>query len=360
MTTTARRLWVRMRLSAAARGRGDTADLRLPDGRPRALVFLAADYGNLGDLAITRAQIDFLTARLPDHDVVEVPISRTTAWLPTLRAEVGPDDIVTLVGGGNTGDLYDDIQHLRELVIRSFPANPVISFPQSADFSRSAYGRLALARARRVLAAHHDVVLLARDSRTHAFFEEAFPGTRTALAPDVVLTLDRSRPPVDRQGIVLALRDDAETLTSGPVRGLVERLAAERDAVRRRDTHIGDVRLSRALADAELDRAWADFRAARLVVTDRLHGMIFALVTGTPCVALDSRTGKVGQFHTDWLTGVPSVRLVRSPDEASLTYAMDSLLLASPDAPPAALAAEFRGRFDAACRPVLGPSAAAR
>ncbi len=358
MTSTARRLWVRARLSAAARGDGEAGQLQLPQDRPRAFVFLAADYGNLGDLAITRAQLDFLAARLPGHAVVEIPISRTTSWLPRLRAEVRPDDVVTLVGGGNTGDLYDDIQHLRELVVRSFPGNPVISFPQSADFSATTYGRLALARARRVLASHPDVVLLARDSRTLAFFEEAFPGTRSGLAPDVVLTLDRAQPAAGRVGVLLALRVDAEMLTSGAVRSLVERLAGARDEVRRRDTHVGGARRGRAEADAELDRAWADFRAARLVVTDRLHGMIFALVTGTPCVALDSRTGKVGQFHADWLTGLASVRLVRSPDESALADAMDSLLATSSDVAAPELAAEFRERFDTACGPLLGSAGA--
>ena len=39
----------------------------------------------------------------------------------------------------------------------------------------------------------------------------------------------------------------------------------------------------------------------KLVVTDRLHGMIFSTICGTPCIAFSNTTGKVkGVF--DWLS----------------------------------------------------------
>jgi hypothetical protein len=44
--------------------------------------------------------------------------------------------------------------------------------------------------------------------------------------------------------------------------------------------------------------------------------MLFAVVTGTPCLALDSGTGKVAQFHTDWLGDLDTVRLLPSYDAA--------------------------------------------
>ena len=36
---------------------------------------LAADYGNLGDVAITYAQRKFLEEKFPNYEVIEIPIS---------------------------------------------------------------------------------------------------------------------------------------------------------------------------------------------------------------------------------------------------------------------------------------------
>ncbi len=40
----------------------------------------------------------------------------------------------------------------------------------------------------------------------------------------------------------------------------------------------------------ELNSKFAEFLSSGLVITDRLHGMIFAAITGTPCIALDNKS----------------------------------------------------------------------
>ena len=51
-------------------------------GKKKCLVFLAADYGNLGDVAITFAQERFLARHFPDYEIVDVPIEKwdTDKW----------------------------------------------------------------------------------------------------------------------------------------------------------------------------------------------------------------------------------------------------------------------------------------
>ena len=36
------------------------------------------------------------------------------------------------------------------------------------------------------------------------------------------------------------------------------------------------------------------------MITDRLHGMIFAYITNTPCIAIDNSNGKVKNFYKTW------------------------------------------------------------
>ena len=73
--------------------------------------------------------------------------------------------------------------------------------------------------------------------------------------------------------------------------------------------------VSLAAEDAEIDRLLGRFASARAVVTDRLHGMIFAAICGTPVVALDNRSGKVRAVYEAWLADVPYVRFVESADD---------------------------------------------
>lgn len=281
---------------------------------PRIFVALAADYGNLGDLAITHAQLALVRQVFPGREVVEMPISKTLETVQELKRNIRPRDIVTLIGGGNTGDLYDDIQHLREMVISAFPANRIVSFPQTIEFSQTIYGRLAARRASWVYGRHPDLWVIARDSRSEAIARRMFPRARVLLAPDVVLTLDKGVPPAERDGVLVALRTDLERGLSDKAHASIVRVASAFGRVVFRDTHIGEGRMMRPAADRELEDAWESWRSARVVITDRLHGMIFAVITGTPCLVLDSSTGKVGQFYRDWLSDLPNVRLTSQAD----------------------------------------------
>ena len=63
-----------------------------------------------------------------------------------------------------------------------------------------------------------------------------------------------------------------------------------------------------------LRRKWADFSACRLIITDRLHGMIFAAITGTPCLALDNISGKVKGGY-EWIKELKYICFCNSQDE---------------------------------------------
>lgn len=52
--------------------------------------------------------------------------------------------------------------------------------------------------------------------------------------------------------------------------------------------------------DAKLDQ----FRKSNIILTDRLHGMIFALITGTPAIVFDNKNHKVKFSYLDWLQNV--------------------------------------------------------
>lgn len=53
----------------------------------------------------------------------------------------------------------------------------------------------------------------------------------------------------------------------------------------------------------ELNVIWEKFANSKLVITDRLHGMIFSVITETPCIVFDNIDGKVGHLGINGLFG---------------------------------------------------------
>ena len=71
------------------------------------------------------------------------------------------------------------------------------------------------------------------------------------------------------------------------------------------------------LAAHRVGEAFASFGHSAAVVTDRLHGVILALLAGRPVAALDVRNRKVSRFVDTWLRDAPRCAAVyASPAEA--------------------------------------------
>ncbi|HZK04743.1 MAG TPA: polysaccharide pyruvyl transferase family protein [Actinomycetaceae bacterium] len=289
---------------------------------PRAFVFLAADYGNIGDLAIAAAQREFLVRSLSGHHVVTVPISETIEVIRSIRAQVQPGDLVTITGGGNMGSIYPGIEEMRQLVIRSFPNNRIVCFPQTLDWDGSPESERALAGIARTYARHPDIHVYARESVTRAKLEELFrgrPNVTIGSAPDIVLGSTAPETPSNSAerpaGVLLCLRSDRERVLESDRRAQLEAALVETgERLETTDTDTGGWGLDESHRAQLLADKLGQFRSSRLVVTDRLHGMILSFVVGTPCLVLPSANHKIRQTWTDWLSDQPHVEFV-SPDE---------------------------------------------
>lgn len=279
-------------------------------GKPKVIVALAADYGNLGDVAITSAQEMYLKSCLPDHEIVDFPISSTFTRLRALKQVVTSDDIVTITGGGNMGDLHHSIEDCRRFVIHNFPKNKIVSFPETIDFSNGLTGLRELKKSIDVYGKHGNLHLFARERVSFDMMKKIFPRNRVYCVPDIVLTLDKSEPRHERHGIVLCIRNDNESAISIEDRtGFLNRLSSAMPNFAETDTQIGRDGLTLREREDELLKILDCFKRAEVVVTDRLHGMIFAAITGTPCVALQSKNHKIKGTYDAWLSALGHIRL---------------------------------------------------
>ena len=317
------KLILRLKILLSFHKRG-AKSLALPDmscEKKKIFFFLAADYGNLGDVAITYAQTKYLQEHYPDAEVVEIPISTTLSGIKAVKQIIQPDDIVTIVGGGNMGDRYDDIEFLRQRVVSAFKHNRIVSFPQTIEFSNTCEGHFLLWIAKNVYHSHHNLTLFAREKVSYDKMRRLFPDATVEFVPDIVMTLDKQKPAFPREGVTLCLRNDGEQKFQ--VKEQLKALLSSRGMdCREYDTHIGRGNLSVGERHEELDKIWTAFKQSEYIVTDRLHGMIFAFITGTPAIVLPNSNHKIASAF-EWIKDCGYIRFIQ--DLSELETALDGM-----------------------------------
>jgi len=339
---------VRLRLrSRYLLSRPDLDAYNVDRNRKKVIVALAADHGNLGDVAITYAQTAFLKATFPERAVIDFPAGETFSRQKTLKRICAPEDIITIAGGGNTGDMYDDIEYCRQFIIRQFPGNRIVSFPQTVDFSETSAGAGALAAAKKVYCGHGNLTLSAREEKSFDRYKRCFPGVKVVLAPDMVFYLDESLPRLERTGITICLRRDKEkNIDEKILDPLLDGLRLKY-RVGFQDTHAGKVKMSVAERENALRKIWAVFKRSKLVITDRLHGMIFCAITGTPCLAFDNSNGKISGVYRAWLKGLAFICLAEANNPDAISAGIRELLDYKGTSSPQV---NFRGYYNALFR----------
>lgn len=300
----------------------------LADSRRIALLDFPA-HGNVGDSAIwlgARAALAAVGAPSPSYTCDVSTYDRAV-----LKRRLGTGTIL-FTGGGSFGDLWERHLLFRERVIADFPHNRIIQLPESVHFERPE----SLARSSAVFDAHPDVTILVRDAASLAIVRREYR-TPSQLVPDMAFGLGALRRiGTPTRDILWLKRKDKEDLwpNAGTARGgdVVDWLDEQKTALIAWTDHqrwqveqgarfVGLRRFMLAhtqsrLAHARMARGTALLSSARVIVTDRLHGHIMALLLGIPHVVLDNSYGKVHRYVTEWTVGSPLVRLASSPDEA--------------------------------------------
>ncbi len=215
------------------------------------------------------------------------------------------------------GTLYEPLENERLAIIDKFNGNRIVAFPQTITFDESRHARHYLAHIRKVYERHNDLHLVAREHMSYLRMREYFPNTDVRTTPDIVLSLPAmTELSGERRGLFFCMRDDKEGMFDKHAIEAITNIAGKQyDEVRFTDTVVQRSGLMFEEGASLFKSKIAELSRARLVVTDRIHGMIFCALSGTPCIALDNSNGKVGK-EFKWLEGLPYMRFAHSIDEA--------------------------------------------
>ncbi|MGI5880040.1 MAG: polysaccharide pyruvyl transferase family protein [Syntrophomonadaceae bacterium] len=240
------------------------------------------------------------------------------------------------------GDQYLTEERARRYIIKQFPRNNIVSFPQTIYFSPTDYGRRELSKSRKVYGKNKNLTLIARERVSYKIMQKEFPTTNVLLTPDIVFYLNQVKADRKRQGILCCLRSDLEGVINWEQKlALLTSLKRLYPDLTATDTVLGR-EIDSDNREKDLHKIWDAFREAKVVVTDRLHGMIFAAITATPCLVLSNYNHKV-QSSFRWLQGLDYIRFVNEYDqETVLQQVHDLSLLDSRQLPVCNLSEEFK------------------
>ena len=263
--------------------------------KKKALIIGTSEHSNIGDAAITLAEQYLLQKLYPDYFQMEFSTYELGKQYTFLQAIMNPEDILFINGGGNLGSLYQAEEDLHRLIIADFPNHKVIILPQTICFTKDEHGSKELALSEQVYNHHPDLTIFTRGKESYEFAVEHFAHARVHLMPDSALALRRNYP-FNREGVLLCLRDDKEGIFDEVQRtqilAMVMVMGHHIDNV----SNIAMEDIPREQRADVVNNHLKLFAHHRVVVTDRLHGIIFSVVTGTPCVVLGMGNRKIYEF----------------------------------------------------------------
>ena len=291
-------------------------EIDIPNSKDPIVYYLdSPDYGNIGDLAIREGVIEFIKSVLPGKQIVEITQDEFPEVLHYLRKSIRPIDILCLTGGGSMGATYQKFEMIRRLVIKSFPNNRVVVFPQTIDYKNTSYGMKEKVRASKIYSNNKNLTITARENISYKLMKQLYNNTNVILTPDIVLSLQNYFYEGDKKGVLLAIRDDIESKINSNDRGKIKKKCEELgEEVLTTDTTLDISGIGRNQLHDLVPNKIKEFGSSKLVVTDRLHGMIFSVISGTPCIVFENSNHKIAGTY-EWLKDLEHVFLVKSMDD---------------------------------------------
>lgn len=286
---------------------------KLKGAKNYALLLGTPAHENMGDHLITYAETMFLRDNIQKR-VVEIPIEAFKLFKQNIITIVDKSIPIFIQGGGWMGTVWPDDEYLIQDMIKSFPNNLIVVFPQSAyyeDFNTE------LIKSGRMVYQGNNVNVFLREARSYETMRTLYPKLKTYLEPDIALYL-KGRVHIDHTrktgSIGICFRNDRENRCEMLKHQILNFLKINHIFITKIDT-ISANSVSEENRENALQKLMEEFSKYKIIITDRLHGMIISYIAGVPCIAIDNKTHKVSSVFYTWLKESGLVKLIESYDE---------------------------------------------
>lgn len=288
--------------------------LRTYKNNKRIILFGTPEHGNLGDHLIAEAEVKFLQDYFSDYEIIEITGEHYRCQRNTILRLIKNKDIIVITGSGFLGNLWVIEEEMVRDIISLFSKNKIIIFPSTIYFTNNKRGSEEFKKSKSIYNNHKDLAICVRDGNSIEVARDLIGSmneNKIIYTPDIALYLNKTLSSSGRSGILFCLREDKEKVRVDSDINILENFVKKKGipfkiintAIPKRVTKEGRVNKLQSLT--------AEFGETKLVITDRLHGMIFSAITGTPCIAMDNLSGKVRGVYS-WINYLGYIKFASS------------------------------------------------
>lgn len=294
-------------------------------GMKKKLVLLnTPTHGNYGDHAIAIAEKEFLREYFPNKSICEIPDYWLRRDFNIWKKVIRKGDVLLCHGGGYLGNLWLCEEEILRKLMYEFPNNRIIILPQTVYYYDNKEGQEEIQKSLKAYNSHKtNLKVFLRDRSSYVFFTETFKEVKYVYCvPDIVTFLINNNK-VSRKGVLLCFRNDKEKDFKDELKQIVRDWISKNKL----EFQVTDTCTDECFGQEEriqkVQGKLSEFSSAKLVLTDRLHGMLFAAVTGTPCLAFDNISKKISGGY-EWIRELPYIKICTAKEE--LGYKLDEML----------------------------------
>ena len=285
--------------------------------KPTMYIFNSPEHKNLGDHAIAYAEKKYLEQFFSEFRIVEITQNEWVDLASLLQKRIKESDVIFFNGGGYMGNLWPSEVWYLNSVVSAFPHIKKIVFPQSIYYTEDKLGNEKKSEDSIFYNVEKKLWIIAREKKSWDIMtkEIGIPKDRCALYPDMVLDLSIPVMKTRDKLILCSLRKDKEKKIQGQkVEAILFNELQNEYKIGICD-NIAENNVSIKERERVLEKQFDKISKAQIIITDRLHIMLFAAITGTPCIAFDNLTQKISGVY-EWIKELEYIFLM---DEGNFT-----------------------------------------
>lgn len=272
-------------------------------------------HGNIGDHLLAEAESIFLKKYVPEFTIFEIPLDFYEVEKQFLFQVIRKDDLILISGGGWLGSLWPYEEKIVHEICSYYKNNMIVVFPQTIYYeSNSSDADKFLNDAKEIYKQCKNLTLILREKKSYDFARNNF-NCNTLLLPDMALTyrVDNISVKNNNMEVVLCLRRDREKQLTDEKREYLNTILSKFRIIKIDTVINGSINPQER--KKYINNICNVMKSSNLVITDRLHGMLMAVISGIPCIAIDNKTAKVKNVYETWLKDNKNVLFLNDLEE---------------------------------------------
>lgn len=271
------------------------------------------NHSNIGDSEIVVAEKEFLKAH--KLSFFEVTVNEYIEFKQQIINKKNRFRCVMLHGGGNIGDQYKREEEVRRDIISSFKDKRIIIFPQTIYFTDTESGKNELKKTIQIYNNHPDLTICIREKYSFEQYSHFFK--KTILIPDIVLNETRREKQNNNNKVLFLLRNDPEKRICQKEIDKIKELLDICNIKYDISDMMCNTRIRKKNRKRKVTEKLSQISQYGLVITDRLHGMVFSYLMKTSCIALGNYNNKVKGTY-EWISFDESIEFIDDIEKISI------------------------------------------